>query len=26
VIVTFDELPHHRGAVAMVDGAFDPLL
>ena len=25
MIVTFDQLPHHRGAVAMVDGAFDPL-
>jgi cytidyltransferase-like protein len=25
VIVTFDELPHHRGAGAMVAGAFDPL-
>jgi cytidyltransferase-like protein len=25
VIVTFDELKNYRGAVAMVDGAFDPL-
>jgi cytidyltransferase-like protein len=25
VIVTWDELPGHRGQVAMVDGAFDPL-
>jgi cytidyltransferase-like protein len=25
VILTFDELPAHRGQVAMVDGAFDPL-
>jgi cytidyltransferase-like protein len=25
MILTFDELPAHRGAVAMVDGAFDPL-
>jgi cytidyltransferase-like protein len=25
VIVTFGDLPRHRGAVAMVDGAFDPL-
>jgi cytidyltransferase-like protein len=25
VIVTFEELPQYRGAVAMVDGAFDPL-
>ena len=25
MILTFDELPAYRGAVAMVDGAFDPL-
>jgi cytidyltransferase-like protein len=25
VIVAFEELKQHRGAVAMVDGAFDPL-
>ncbi len=25
MIVAFDELPRYRGAVAMVDGAFDPL-
>jgi cytidyltransferase-like protein len=25
MIVGFDDLPRHRGAVAMVDGAFDPL-
>jgi cytidyltransferase-like protein len=25
VIVSFDELQSHRGQVAMVDGAFDPL-
>ena len=25
MIVSFDELKHHRGEVAMVDGAFDPL-
>jgi cytidyltransferase-like protein len=25
VIVSFDELKNHRGEVAMVDGAFDPL-
>jgi cytidyltransferase-like protein len=25
VIVTFEELPAYRGAVAMVDGAFDPM-
>jgi cytidyltransferase-like protein len=25
VIITFDELRQHRGRVAMVDGAFDPL-
>ena len=25
MIVTFDQLPDYRGAVAMVDGAFDPL-
>lgn len=25
MIVTFDELKNYRGAVAMVDGAFDPL-
>jgi cytidyltransferase-like protein len=25
MIVAFDDLPRHRGAVAMVDGAFDPL-
>jgi cytidyltransferase-like protein len=25
VIVAFEELPQYRGAVAMVDGAFDPL-
>jgi cytidyltransferase-like protein len=25
VIVTFEQLKEHRGAVAMVDGAFDPL-
>jgi cytidyltransferase-like protein len=25
VIVTWDELPGYRGAVAMVDGGFDPL-
>ena len=25
MIVTFDELKQYRGAVAMVDGAFDPL-
>jgi cytidyltransferase-like protein len=25
VIVTFEQLKGHRGAVAMVDGAFDPL-
>jgi cytidyltransferase-like protein len=25
MIVAFEDLPHHRGAVAMVDGAFDPL-
>jgi cytidyltransferase-like protein len=25
MILTFDELPMYRGAVAMVDGAFDPL-
>jgi cytidyltransferase-like protein len=25
VILTFDELASHRGQVAMVDGAFDPL-
>ena len=25
MIVTFDQLPAYQGAVAMVDGAFDPL-
>jgi bifunctional ADP-heptose synthase (sugar kinase/adenylyltransferase) len=25
MILTFDELEHYRGRVAMVDGAFDPL-
>jgi cytidyltransferase-like protein len=25
MILTFDQLPAYRGAVAMVDGAFDPL-
>ena len=25
MIVAFGDLPRHRGAVAMVDGAFDPL-
>ena len=25
MIVAFEELPQYRGAVAMVDGAFDPL-
>ena len=25
MILTFDQLPEYRGAVAMVDGAFDPL-
>jgi cytidyltransferase-like protein len=25
VILTFEELPAHRGTVAMVDGAFDPM-
>jgi cytidyltransferase-like protein len=25
MILSFDELAHHRGRVAMVDGAFDPL-
>ena len=25
MILTFDQLPEHRGKVAMVDGAFDPL-
>ena len=25
MIVTFDDLKNYRGAVAMVDGAFDPL-
>jgi cytidyltransferase-like protein len=25
VIIAFGDLPRHRGAVAMVDGAFDPL-
>ena len=25
MILTFDQLKEHRGAVAMVDGAFDPL-
>ena len=25
MILSFDELKQHRGAVAMVDGAFDPL-
>ena len=25
MILSFDELPQHRGKVAMVDGAFDPL-
>ena len=25
MILTFEELPHHAGMVAMVDGAFDPL-
>lgn len=25
VILTFDDLPRHRGAVVMVDGCFDPL-
>jgi cytidyltransferase-like protein len=25
VIVTFEQLPAYRGAVAMVDGAFDPM-
>ena len=25
MLVTFDDLPHYRGRVSLVDGAFDPL-